>query len=183
GEVGHVDLVGDRPEAEVAQDLLGAPFHPGVAAPDPQARDPILLQLVEERPPRPRARKRRALDLDHGVEVRGPHPLNADGRHAGAAPERARLRTAGRNGARAGPDPRSLRAPADAAPGRPRWPPRAGGNPGALATRRRRGPAGGDPRGARPRPPRTRWAPRDPGPAPGPWPPAPPPARPCRARH
>src|SRR5439155_5496220 len=168
GEVGHVDLARDRPHAEVSHDGPGLARDGAIRPADPQVRDAVLLQLVEERPPRPWARERRALDLDDGVEVRGPHRLNADRRHAGAAPGRARLRTAGHSGERATRGRPPPRGPGRAARGRRRSRPTAGGIPEAPATRPRRGRLGAGPRAARRRRPRRRSDPPDPGPAPRP---------------
>src|SRR5262245_63353 len=69
GDVGDVDLVGDLPETEI-------PDHLGVVAHHPAARDPVLLDLVEEGPPRPRHREGRALDREDRVEILSAHELN-----------------------------------------------------------------------------------------------------------
>jgi len=73
-DVRDVQLVGDLPETEIADDALGL-------APDPAARDAVLLHLVEERAARPRHRERRALDREDLVEVLGAHHVNGQRRH------------------------------------------------------------------------------------------------------
>src|SRR6266850_8025409 len=68
-DVGDVDFVGDLPEAEVAD-------HPPLLTHDPAVRDAVLLNLVEEGPPRPGHGERRALDAEDLLEVLGAHAVN-----------------------------------------------------------------------------------------------------------
>src|SRR5262245_11851295 len=65
-QVGHVHLVRDHPEAQVTDDRRGSRYPTGTfATRDPQARDPISLQLVEERLTGPRGTEGHALDLEN----------------------------------------------------------------------------------------------------------------------
>jgi hypothetical protein len=74
GDVGDVHLVGDLPDADVADDTLGL-------ARDVAASDAVLLDLVEERSPRPGHGEGGALDGQHLVQVGRPHPFSEQRRH------------------------------------------------------------------------------------------------------
>ena len=70
GQVRHVDLVGDHPEAEVADDRRRRSCRAGtLPARDPQRGDPVPLELVQERLPGPRRLEGHALDLEDRVEI------------------------------------------------------------------------------------------------------------------
>src|SRR5262245_66220524 len=77
GQVRHVDLVSDRPEAQIADHgrrpvpLAGAP-----SPRHPESSDPVPFQLVQKGLTRPRRVEGHTLDLEHRLEVGGPHRLN-----------------------------------------------------------------------------------------------------------
>src|SRR5947207_2734012 len=74
GDVRHMQLVADLPQAQVAGDAV-------VVAEDPAPRDAVLLDLVEKGPARPRHTERRALDRDDLVEVVRAHRTNGQRGH------------------------------------------------------------------------------------------------------
>ena len=78
-DVGDVHLVGNLPYAHIAHD-------DAVLADDEATGDAVLLDLVEERAPRPGHGERGALDGEDLVEVPGAHRLNGSLRHGVAAP-------------------------------------------------------------------------------------------------